>query len=318
MDDALKKKRAGYDRRLRPPQTGGPRALQRGGRDHLRQPPAKGEAAKHPPTDRQPPQADDPAAEQALVYGKNAVAELLKSGAVVDTLFLAQSLPRPVAAYYTALAKSAGAVVKQVHAAKLQALTGVDSHQGVACSAALIPYVQPQQMLQNAAEKGEAPLLVLADGVEDPHNLGAILRTALLCGAHGLIIPQRGGVGITPAVLKASAGAAALLPVARVVNMGQTIRWLKEQNIFVYCAQMGGDAPHSQNLCGPLALVLGGEGDGVSPLVQRLCDGVLSLPMAPHCGGVDSFNVSVAAGMLLYEINLQRAQGPHADTPKVN
>ena len=130
---------------------------------------------------------------------------------------------------------------------------------------------------------------------------------ALLCGAHGVIIPKRGGAGITPTVSKSSAGAVSILPVARVANIGQTVRWLKEQNVFVYCAQMGGVTPYKQDLTGPLAIVMGSEGRGVSPLVQKLCDGTLSLPMAADCGGVDSFNVSVAAGMLLYEIDRQRA-----------
>lgn len=241
-----------------------------------------------------------------LVYGKNAVTELLKSGTGVDTVFVADSMAEQVAAYYTALAKEAGAVVKRVHSTKLRGMTGTDSHQGVACWASAIEYAEPEQMLAAAAEKGEDPLIVLADGVEDPHNLGAIIRTALLCGAHGIVIPKRGGAGITPIVSKSSAGAAAILPVARVANIGQTVRWLKEQNVFVYCAQMGGSTPYKQDLTGPIAIVMGSEGRGVSPLVQKLCDGTLSLPMAAECGGVDSFNVSVAAGMLLYEIDRQR------------
>ncbi len=242
-----------------------------------------------------------------LVYGKNAVTELLKSGTGVDTVFVADSMAEQVAAYYTALAKEAGAVVKRVHSTKLRGMTGTDSHQGVACWASAVEYVEPERMLELAAEKGEDPLIVLADGVEDPHNLGAIIRTALLCGAHGVIIPKRGGAGITPTVSKSSAGAVSILPVARVANIGQTVRWLKEQNVFVYCAQMGGAVPYKQDLTGPLAIVMGSEGRGVSPLVQKLCDGTVSLPMAADCGGVDSFNVSVAAGMLLYEIDRQRA-----------
>ena len=242
-----------------------------------------------------------------LVYGKNAVTELLKSGAGVDTVFLADSMPEPVAAYYTALAKEAGAVVKRVHSVKLRAMTGTDSHQGVACWASAIEYAEPEALLQAAREKGEDPLIVLADGVEDPHNLGAIIRTALLCGAHGVIIPKRGGAGITPVVAKSSAGAVSVLPVARVANIAEPVRWLKKQNVFVYCAQMGGAVPYRQDLTGPLALVLGSEGSGVSPLVQKLCDGTLSIPMAADRGGVDSFNVSVAAGMLLYEVDRQRA-----------
>ncbi|HJA26209.1 MAG TPA: 23S rRNA (guanosine(2251)-2'-O)-methyltransferase RlmB [Candidatus Fournierella merdigallinarum] len=244
--------------------------------------------------------------EQGLVWGKNPVAELLKSGAGVDTVLLSEGLPPPVAAYYTALAKEAGAVVKRVHPGKLRASCGTDSHQGVAAWASRIAYVGVEELLAAAREKGEAPFLVLADGVEDPHNLGAIIRSALLCGAHGLVIPRRGGAAVTATALKSSAGAAARLPVARVANIGECIRRLKEQGVFVYCAQMGGQPLEKSDLTGPVALVLGSEGRGVSPLVEKLCDGAVSLEMAGRGTGVDSFNVSVAAGIILYEIARQR------------
>ena len=199
-------------------------------------------------------------------------------------------------------------VVKRVKPAKLKAMCETDSHQGVAAWASQIEYATLEQLLDSAAQKGEPPFLVLADGVEDPHNLGAILRSALLCGAHGVVIPKRGGVGITGTVLKASAGAATRLPVARVANIGEAIRRLKEQNVFVYCADMDGVSLHKNNLTGPIALVMGAEGKGVSPLVKRLCDGVVRLDMAAQGTGVDSFNVSVAAGIILYEISRQRSQ----------
>lgn len=239
-------------------------------------------------------------------FGKNAVAQLLKSGAPVDTVWVQDTMHKAEAAYYTALAREAGAVVKRVHAAKLRGLCGTDSHQGVAALGACTVYVEPEEILARAAQKGEPPFLVLADGVEDPHNLGAVLRTALLCGAHGAVIPRRGGVSVTPAVLKSSAGAAARLPVARVANIGECIRRLKAQNVFVYCADLTGRPPFEENLRGPIALVMGAEGKGVSPLVRSLCDGALSLPMACTDTGIDSFNVSVAAGILLYEIMRQR------------
>lgn len=284
--------------RQRPPRSEDPRTRMRTDRAQLNRPdsfaPAQKEEILEPET--------------SLVYGKNAVTELLKSGAGVDTVFVADTMAEQVAAYYTALAKDAGAVVKRVHTTKLRGMTGTESHQGVACFASAIEYAEPADLLARAAEKGEDPLIVLADGIEDPHNLGAVIRSALLCGAHGVIIPKRGGAGITPTVSKSSAGAVSVLPVARVANIGQTVRWLKEQNVFVYCAQMGGQVPYRQNLTGPLALVLGSEGSGVSPLVQKLCDGTLSIPMAADCSGVDSFNVSVAAGMLLYEVDRQRAE----------
>ena len=241
-----------------------------------------------------------------LVYGKNPVAELLKSGATVDTLFLSDSLPQQTAGYYAALARDAGAVVKHVHANKLRLMCGTDSHQGVAAFASSVEYVSLEEMLAAAAAKGEPPFLVLSDGIEDPHNLGAIIRSALLCGAHGIVIPKRGGAGITATVLKSSAGAAARLPVARVANIGEAIRRLKEKNVFVYCADMDGVSLRKNNLTGAIALVLGSEGSGVSPLVKKLCDGVVSLDMAAMGTGVDSYNVSVAAGITLYEIMQQR------------
>ena len=199
-----------------------------------------------------------------IVYGKNAVTELLKSGAAVDTVFVQDTMNAAQAGYYTAIAREAGAVVKRVHAAKLRGMCGTEGHQGVAAWAASVDYVSLDDLLAEAARRGEPPFLLLADGVEDPHNLGAIIRTALLCGAHGVV------------------------------------------NVFVYCADMDGRPAFQQNLTGPIALVAGSEGSGVSPLVKSLCDGVLSLPMAGGGTGVDSFNVSVATGIILYEIMRQR------------
>lgn len=244
--------------------------------------------------------------QDTLVYGKNAVAELLKSGGGVDTVLLADSMAPQAAGYYNALARQAGAVVKRVPASKLKQLCPGADPQGVAAWASRIEYVPLEDIVAAARAKGEPPFLVLCDGVEDPHNLGAILRSALLCGAHGCVIPRRGGVSVTSTVLKSSAGAAARLPVARVANMAQTVRWLKEQNIFVYCADMGGESLRRTDLSGPVALVLGSEGSGVSALVKKLCDGVVSLDMAARDTGVDSFNVSVAAGILMYDIMSRR------------
>lgn len=243
---------------------------------------------------------------QNLVWGKNPVAELLKSGAGVDTVLISESLPPQTAAYYTALAKQAGAVAKRVNANKLRLTCGTDSHQGVAAWASEIEYATLEGLMQQAADKGEAPFLVLADGVEDPHNLGAIIRSALLCGAHGVVIPKRGGAAVTSTVMKSSAGAAARLPVARVANIGESIRRLKEKGVFVYCADMDGAPLEKSDLTGPVALVMGSEGRGVSPLVKKLCDGAVSLTMGAKGTGVDSFNVSVAAGIILYEIARQR------------
>ena len=244
---------------------------------------------------------------ESLIYGKNPVTELLKSGSGVDTVLIAEGMAPAVAAYYTALAKEAGATVKRVHPNKLRLMTGTESHQGVAAFASEIEYATVEELLAAAKAKGEPPFLVLSDGIEDPHNLGAVMRSALLCGAHGIVIPKRGGASVTPTVIKSSAGAAERLPVARVANIGETIRRLKEQGVFVYCADMDGVSLRKNNLTGPIALVLGSEGSGVSQLVKKLCDGVVRLDMAAPGTGVDSYNVSVAAGIILYEIQSQRA-----------
>ena len=197
---------------------------------------------EHTPRDpragRRPAAEPDTRPQDTLVWGKNPVTELLKSGRPADTVYLADSLPASAAGYYTALAKQAGAVVKKVPAHKLQKLCGGAEHQGVAARAAEVEYAALEDLLAAARAKNEPPFLVLCDGVEDPHNLGAILRTALLCGAHGAVIPKRGGVSVTPTVLKASAGAAARLPVARVANIGEAIRRLKE--LAVLAADRGG------------------------------------------------------------------------------
>ena len=243
---------------------------------------------------------------ESLVYGKNPVTELLKSGSGVDTVLIAEGMAPAVAAYYTALAKEAGATVKRVHPNKLRLMTGTESHQGVAAFASEIEYVTVDDLMAAAKDKGEAPFLVLSDGIEDPHNLGAILRSALLCGAHGVIIPRRGGVGVTGTVMKSSAGAAARIPVARVANLPQAIRDLKKQNIFVYCADLGGAPLEKTDLSGPVALVLGSEGAGPGALVRKLCDAAVTLDMAGGKTGVDSYNVSVAAGILMYNIMQRR------------
>ena len=240
------------------------------------------------------------------VYGKNAVQELLQSGVEVDTVYISDSMQEKTVAFYIALAKQAGAVVKRVHAAKLQSLAQSENHQGVLAFAATVSYASYEEILEGAKAKKEDPLILLADGVEDPYNLGAIIRTAYLLGVHGVVIPKRGGVGITAAVHKASAGAAAHMPVARVANIGETIRKLKQENIFVYCADMNGTPPEKNNLTGGIALVVGAEGKGVSPLVKKLCDGTVRLEMVETKSGVDSFNVSVATGIILYEIMKQR------------
>ena len=239
---------------------------------------------------------------ESLIYGKNPVTELLKSGSGVDTVLIAEGMAPAVAAYYTALAKEAGATVKRVHPNKLRLMTGTESHQGVAAFASEIEYATVEDLLAAAKAKGEPPFLVLSDGIEDP------TIWAQSCAAHCCAVPMvssspSGGASVTPTVIKSSAGAAERLPVARVANIGETIRRLKEQGVFVYCADMDGVSLRKNNLTGPIALVLGSEGSGVSQLVKKLCDGVVRLDMAAPGTGVDSYNVSVAAGIILYEIH---------------
>lgn len=239
------------------------------------------------------------------IFGRNAVSQLLASGKGVDCLYISDLMEEKSANYYTMLAKNAGAVVKRTRAEKLETLCGSPRHQGLVALAAQVEYCDLQDILQAAKEKNQPPFLLLCDGIADPHNLGALLRTALLCGVHGVVIPKRGAAAVSPVVMSSSAGAAALLPVARVANLGECIRRLKENNVFVYCAHM--DAPRlwGQNLTGPIALVVGSEGRGVGTLIKKLCDGAISLPMQ-QCQGVDSFNVSVAGGILMHEVLRQR------------
>lgn len=242
-----------------------------------------------------------------VIYGKNPVTELLKSKAGVDTVFISESLNPSVQNYYTALAKECGAVVKKVHPLKLKTLCQSENHQGVAAYASTIEYVSLKQIISIAREKNEAPFVVVCDGIEDPHNLGAIMRSAYLMGAHGIVIPKRGGVSVTGIVHKTSAGASMHLPVAKVPNIAQAVRSLKEENIFVYCADLNAQPLYKQNLTGPIALVVGSEGKGVQSLVKSLCDDVVSIPMYNAESAVDSYNASVAAGVIMYEITRQRA-----------
>ncbi len=245
-------------------------------------------------------------AASGLIYGRNAVTELLKSGSGVDTVYISDSEQEKNVSYYTALAKNCGAVVKRVPDSKLEKMCGSERHQGLAAAASLCTYRTVEEMLSAAAEKGEAPFIIIADGIEDPHNLGAIIRTAECAGAHGIVIPKRGGVGVTPAVHRASAGAISHMMVARVANIANEIRELKKKGVFCYCADMDGQLCYDTDLTGPIALVIGSEGFGVSRLVRELCDQVVRLPMN---GEVNSLNASAAASALIYEIVRQRLGG---------
>lgn len=235
-----------------------------------------------------------------VVAGRNPVFELLKSGREVDSLWVQRGeksggiLPK-----LCAMAHERGIPVKEVAREKLDHLA--PGHQGVAAFLAAAAYATVDELLARAGD--EAPFLILCDEIEDPHNLGAIIRSAEAAGAHGVVIPKRRGVGLTAAVHKASAGALSHLPVARVTNLAATIAQLKKQGIWVYAADMGGQPWCQADLKGPLALVVGSEGRGVSRLVKEKCDFVLSLPMQ---GQVGSLNASVAAGIVMYEVLRQR------------
>ena len=263
---------------------------------------------EHTPRDpragRRPAAEPDTRPQDTLVWGKNPVTELLKSGRPADTVYLADSLPASAAGYYTALAKQAGAVVKKVPAHKLQKLCGGAEHQGVAARAAEVEYAALEDLLAAARAKNEPPFLVLCDGVEDPHNLGAILRTAECAGAHGVIIPKRRSAGLTAVVAKTSAGAVAHVPVARVPNIPALLKDLKKQGVWVFgTAADGTTSLYDADLKGPAAIVIGSEGDGMTRLAAENCDFLVSIPMR---GKLNSLNASAAAAILLYEAVRQR------------
>ena len=245
-----------------------------------------------------------------IIAGRNAVGEALRGAREIDSLYIQRGDLKGSATKLVAIARERGIPVKEADVRKLDELAGGENHQGVVAVAAAAAYVSVEEILRRAGE--EPPFLVLADRVEDPHNLGAIIRTAEAAGAHGLIIPKRHSAGLTAAVARTSAGAVEHLPVARVANLAAAIQELKKRNIWVYCADMGGPNWCGCDLTGGVALVVGSEGFGVSRVVREACDGVVSLPML---GKVTSLNASVAAGIVLYEIARQR-QGIDARNPR--
>ena len=243
----------------------------------------------------------DPEAE-GLVIGRNAVRELLRSDRTVDKLLVRRGDREGSIVVLVAEAVEKGIPVVEVDKAKLDSLAGFVPHQGVIAMVAQKDYCTVEDILAIAAERGEAPFIVIADGITDPYNLGALIRCAEGCGAHGLIIPRRRAVGLTALVAKSSAGAMEHLAVAKVANIHQTILDLQKEGIWVYAAEAGGSAHYETNFGGPCALVMGSEGDGVSRVVKDTCDGIVSIPMYGH---VNSFNVSTAAAVILAEIARQ-------------
>lgn len=243
--------------------------------------------------------------EEDLIYGRNSVTERLRRCERADTLYLCKEEGDRALAYIAALAREKGAVVKEVHPARMAKLCGSERHQGVALLCPLCDYCSVESIFDEARRRGEAPLFVVVDGIEDPHNLGAIIRSAACLGAHGVLIPKRRSCTITPTVHRASAGAVSAVRIARVGNLAAELRELKKRGVFCYCADMDG-APCAQiDLTGAAALVVGSEGFGVSRLVRELCDFTVRIPMT---GTINSLNASVAAGILLYEFARQRSE----------
>ena len=241
--------------------------------------------------------------DRGLIIGRNAVAEALRSGRSIDSLIVAKGERGGSVGKIIAQCRDKGIVIKESDVRKLDKLCGGANHQGVAAWAAVHEYSSIEDILTNAESKGESPFVIICDEIEDPHNLGAIIRTADACGAHGIIIPKRRGVALTYAVGKVSAGAIEYVPVARVANLASTIEELKEKGFWVYGADMDGTRWDKQDYSGNVALVVGSEGRGISRLVKEKCDFIVSLPMK---GKINSLNASVAAGILMYEIAKNR------------
>lgn len=239
-----------------------------------------------------------------LIIGRNAVSEALRSGRAIDTLLVSKGERNGSIGQIIAKCRDMGVVIKEVDRKKLDLVCGGAVHQGVAAYAAIREYAGVEDILALAQERNEKPFIIICDELEDPHNLGAILRTAEATGAHGVIIPKRRNASLSYAVGKASAGAVEYVPVARVANIAQTIDELKERGVWFYAADMDGQDWCSVDYDGGVGLVIGSEGRGVSRLVKEKCDFTVSMPMK---GKINSLNASVAAGVLMYEVARQRA-----------
>lgn len=241
--------------------------------------------------------------EELTIEGRNAVLEAFRAGKTIDKLFVLDGCQDGPVRTILREAKKTDCIVNFVKKERLDQMSETGKHQGVIAYAAAYEYGTVEEMLENAKEKNEQPLLILLDNIEDPHNLGSIIRTANQVGAHGVIIPKRRAVGLTATVAKASAGAINYTPVAKVTNLVKTMEELKKQGMWFVCGDMGGDSMYSLDLTGPMGVVIGNEGDGVSRLVKENCDFVATIPMF---GDIDSLNASVAMGVLSYEIVRQR------------
>lgn len=240
---------------------------------------------------------------ESVIEGRNAVIEAFRSQKTVDRLFILDGCQDGPVKTILREAKKQSSVVQFVKKERLDQLSETGNHQGVIAYCAACEYADLSDILAKAEEKGEPPFVILLDGIEDPHNLGAIIRTANLAGAHGVIIPKRRAAGLTATVARTSAGAVNYTPVAKVTNLAATMEALKEKGMWFVCADMGGETMYDLDLKGPIGLVIGNEGEGVSRLVREHCDMVASIPMK---GDIDSLNASVACGVLAYEIVRQR------------
>ncbi len=241
--------------------------------------------------------------EELTIEGRNAVLEAFRAGKTIDRLFVLDGCQDGPVRSIVREAKRGDTIVSFVPKERLDQMSETKKHQGVIAFAAAYEYAQVEDILNAAEGKGEPPFIFLLDGIEDPHNLGAIIRTANQAGAHGIIIPKRRAAGLTATAAKTSAGAINYTPVAKVTNLVQTMEELKERGLWFVCADMGGELMYRQNLTGAIGLVIGSEGEGVSRLVKEKCDFVTKIPMF---GEIDSLNASVAAGILAYEIVRQR------------
>lgn len=241
--------------------------------------------------------------EEFTIEGRNAVLEAFRAGRPIDKLFVQDGCKDGPVQTIVREARKHDTVIQFVARERLDQMSDTGKHQGVIAYAAAYEYAEVEDILKLAEEKGEPPFIFLLDGIEDPHNLGAIIRTANLAGAHGVIIPKHRASGLTATVARTSAGALNYTPVARVTNLANTIEDLKKRGLWFVCADMGGELMYKLNLKGPIGLVIGNEGNGVGKLVREKCDMIASIPMK---GDIDSLNASVAAGVLAYEIVRQR------------
>jgi len=244
--------------------------------------------------------------EEFTLEGRNAVLEAFRADKTIDRLFVQEGLKDGPVMTILREAKKHDTIITYVKKERLDQMSKEGKHQGVIAYAAAYEYAEMEDIFKAAEEKGEAPFVIILDGIEDPHNLGAIIRTANQAGAHGVIIPKRRACGLTAAAVKASAGAVNYVPVVKVTNITQTMEELKERGMWFACADMDGDVMYKSNLTGSLGIVIGNEGEGVSRLVKEHCDFTVSIPMY---GNIDSLNASVALGVLAYEAVRQRKFG---------